>query len=217
MTHLSTRSAWRCHIIVAMAVLLACSLSYFFLDKNVAYAMQAFVGTATYRVMSVLTTLMGPSLWALLMVIGFCVVALSYFRKGRLKPWARDMFYACTSILAATVICNVIKIILGRARPILLFQDNIYGFHFFASTDLMHSMPSGHATTAFLLATVLVKLYRRQAFILYAIATYFLITRVVLTYHYVSDVVLGAYLGVIVALIVHFIFNRYSHKLMASI
>jgi len=93
-----------------------------------------------------------------------------------------------------------LKAVFGRARPGLLVEHGIYGFRFFTRDHDFSSFPSGHAAFAFGVATALSFVGPRHRPALLAAATVVALSRVLAGAHYLSDVLVGAALGSLVAL-----------------
>ena len=108
----------------------------------------------------------------------------------------------------AVVIGDGLKYLLGRHRPTMLFEQNLYGLNFFSTEWALNSTPSGHTIRAFSILTALSMLYRRFAVVFISIAILIGVSRVVVTDHYPSDVVFGAFIGVFTALWVYKYFFR---------
>jgi membrane-associated phospholipid phosphatase len=113
------------------------------------------------------------------------------------------MLYICLSGAIALVIGDGLKYLLGRYRPIMLFEHNLYGLHFFSAEWALNSTPSGHTIRAFSLMTALALLYRRCAVIFISAAILIGASRVMVTAHYPSDVLFGAFIGIFTALWVY--------------
>ncbi|HIJ41886.1 MAG TPA: hypothetical protein HPP90_12530 [Deltaproteobacteria bacterium] len=48
------------------------------------------------------------------------------------KPWSKILLYVFVSAAIAIVIGEGLKYLLGRYRPTMLFEQDLYGFHFFS-------------------------------------------------------------------------------------
>lgn len=106
------------------------------------------------------------------------------------KEWAVVQF-ASISLLAAMVL--IIKFRVRRQRP-----EGEWG-RIYRFTD-PHSFPSGHAARAFLIATIATGLGPAWlAIILWIWAPLVALARVAMGVHYLSDVVAGTILGILVA------------------
>jgi len=113
--------------------------------------------------------------------------------KLRAEGWALAFFFACVAI--SGLITDILKPMIGRARPVLLDRVGVYGFHPFAYHANYNSFPSGHATTAFALAFALIALWPRGRPLLIAFAIAIALSRVMVNAHYLSDVCAGAAVG----------------------
>jgi len=93
------------------------------------------------------------------------------------------------------IITDIIKPILGRGRPVELEREGLYSFHPFSFHAPWNSMPSGHATTAFALASLLIMFFPRGRVGWIALACLLAISRVIVNAHFLSDVFAGATIG----------------------
>ena len=105
--------------------------------------------------------------------------------------------YAFVAIAGAGLIALLLKGILGRARPKLFEEYGHFEFQFFAFDSDFLSIPSGHATTIFAFATVVGIFWPRARFLLYTLAAWIALSRVLVGVHYFTDIVLGAILGTV--------------------
>lgn len=98
------------------------------------------------------------------------------------------------------LLAEVLKLLIRRERPAV--HDGLYGFRDFAERTWSTAglaLPSSHALVAFGGAAMLARLYPRARWVGYVLAAGCAITRVLAQAHFVSDVVLAAGLGWIVA------------------
>ncbi len=153
------------------------------------------------------------SFWKLV----FKSTLLTYLRLWRnraqpiseMKNWpkpAQALFSAVPIMFVVGTICAVLKISIGRPRPKMLLWHNETAFHWLDGTlGRYQSMPSGHVMTTFALLTVLWPHFPKLRWPLLAYGILSAVARVMaMTTHYVSDVLVGAALGIALALI----FNR---------
>jgi undecaprenyl-diphosphatase len=92
-----------------------------------------------------------------------------------------------------TSVTEGLKWVFGRPRP----RDIEEPLLFLGPGAGHSSMPSGHSSFAFMLAVVLAGFFPRLRWPLYAFAAFIATSRVVLNAHYVSDIILGALIGVL--------------------
>ena len=124
--------------------------------------------------------------------------------------WRRHLgrfYYALFAVLATGgigLLNTGVKYIFGRARPPRVWPDAgyDYGFHFFQGTKAAwQSFPSGHSICAAVSATVLwfvLPRWARPCCVLYVLVM--MASRLLATAHFLSDVVAGAFLGMVFAL-----------------
>lgn len=133
--------------------------------------------------------------------------AVAYFNvlaetKARLKRYQDAALFFIVAVLAGGIVVNIVKPIIGRIRPRGLFQDGTYGFHMFSTDWGMNSFPSGHTQMAFSMAIALTLIYPRYDVLYFLIAAALGASRFLGSVHYLSDVVMGAYVGIVVPLLV---------------
>jgi undecaprenyl-diphosphatase len=129
-------------------------------------------------------------------LIGFALLAVfSQFVRRRPVASRRSLFIFA-SIALSGILINLIKPLVGRLRPKLLFEADLYGFEPFRIGYEYNSFPSGHATTVFALAAALAILIPRWRLPLFGFAAVVGLSRIIVGAHYLSDVMGGAYVGV---------------------
>jgi len=171
-------------------VLLFAVISYLWLDQR-AVLLVAGEGGTIWELITALGNGIGVLLISFLLFL--------WWRREQ-NPKAREALFVFSSVLLAGIIVDILKPIIGRARPKILFQEGFYGFDPFSFTSSYWSMPSGHSSTAFALGVSLALLYPRYRFIWLGLAVLVALSRVVLTKHYPSDVVVGSFIGGVSAL-----------------
>ena len=130
----------------------------------------------------------------MLYLVLFFVLALFFRYFYCNKKWEERVWFLWLCIFIPNIICLGLKIILGRALPVLLFSKQEYGFYGFQLHADYWAFPSGHTTTIMGLVFGLSILFPRYfyAFIVSGFALVF--SRIILTHHYFSDVMIAFYL-----------------------
>ena len=105
--------------------------------------------------------------------------------------------FAAVTVFTADLLANGLKLLPDRPRPYVANPDQDP----LARAVLEVSFPSGHAATAFAGATALARFLPRRAVPLYLLAAAIAWSRVYVGVHYVSDVLVGAGLGVATTLL----------------
>lgn len=133
------------------------------------------------------------------LALAFCFILIIVCDPCIKWRWTRYLLYICITGSIAIVIGDGFKYLLGRYRPIMLFEHNLYGMHFFSSEWALNSTPSGHTIRAFSILTAASFVYRRFTVVFISIATLIGASRVIVTAHYPSDVLFGAFIGIFTA------------------
>ena len=140
--------------------------------------------------------------WLLVYALTLRFRPLAADARLRIVHKAHNMLFFFSSIALSGIVTDIIKPILGRARPVEIMRDQIFGFHPFTFHASMNSMPSGHTTTAAALATALIILSPRHKFLWVVVAIVLAISRIMVNAHFVSDVLAGSMVGVLTTIAV---------------
>jgi membrane-associated phospholipid phosphatase len=139
----------------------------------------------------------------LILAVAFVVLGLLAIMGRRFSKLKATVLLCNISMLAADAIKNQLKFAFGRTWPdswkpgvVSLVHDNAYGFHFFQSGLSFESFPSGHAAVAAATLSVLWILYPRLRAVwgIGIVAAAFGL--VALNLHFLSDVMVGSFVGV---------------------
>ena len=142
----------------------------------------------------------------LLIAVAIVSPALRGVQRALLLGLGTRLQFIFCAVAAPVLVTELIKWIVGRGRPFVGGEANVFNFSHFAGTPAYSSFPSGHATTAFALAFAVAAVWpaSRMAMVVYALII--AATRLVLLAHHPSDVVAGALVGVIGAMFVRYWF-----------
>ncbi|CAN7525382.1 phosphatase PAP2 family protein [Rhizobium sp. LjRoot258] len=131
-------------------------------------------------------------------------------RRFRLVHFGQMTAYAGLSVLFASIISNLLKFALGRARPLLYDQEGIFSFSPFNMDFLHQSFPSGHSSNIGALFMALALLFPRFRLGFIGIGLWLGATRVIIGVHYPSDVAAGLALGAWLAFATSILFARFG-------
>jgi undecaprenyl-diphosphatase len=155
-------------------------------------------------------TIWGESLWYYIIL----VTAFIYFWfVAKNKLWSMRSLFLLMSISASGLFSILIKWLAGRYRPSML-ENGFYGFNYFGVGYEFTSFPSGHTITGFSLAAAVSILFPRLTIPAFIVAVSIGISRILITSHYLSDVIVGAGIGILSTIIVKYFFDRKKIELV---
>lgn len=198
-------------IYVSQIIILLAIFSYFYIDRSIAIFFHNFDVLSNHVwFISIFhdITKLGESQYALLLLLSLFLI----FRKK--DPFiSYQILYLFTAVAISGIFVDIVKIVFARYRPEMLFQHDLYGFVGFKMGALFNSLPSGHSATAFALAVGLTFIVPRYKNFYFSIAILVASSRVILTFHYLSDVLIGSLFGGIIAFI---LYKKYFDVIITS-
>ncbi len=179
-------------------------LSFLYLDRPIAYYFHDLNFRTTIPILNWLTKLGLGGLY----FFPLFILALFFRYIRRNKDLERRVWFLWLCVLVPSLICVVLKILVGRARPDLLFSDHLYGFHGMKTQAPFWSFPSGHTTTVMGFVFGLSILLPRYCYALIAAGLVVVSSRILLTHHYLSDVMIASYLALVEVGLLHWWLQR---------
>lgn len=179
---------------VFLCVAAFCAISYHFFDIPVAELAKSPPQEISYVFRKI--TFFGRST-SYLVVTCLLFFLFRYVRKNGL--YAERAGFIFLSVAASGLLTDLLKLVFSRCRPVLFYDKGAYGFNLLAfhGKHAFNSFPSGHATTAAALAAALWIISPKYGIAGSVLAVLVMVSRIVLGSHFVSDVVFGAYIGVV--------------------
>jgi membrane-associated phospholipid phosphatase len=190
---------------VSVLSLLLTIMSYFFWDIPITKYCKT-LNPSIIKIAEVVT-IFGITTWYL---VGSIILYGFFLYIYKNSKYAAQSLFVFLSLSITGIIINLVKWVAGRHRPIDLFNSGHFGFDYFGYAYELISFPSGHAQTAFTLATALTLLYPRCGIPIFIMASAVGISRIILTSHYLSDVIAGAGIGIICTWIIKYYFDRFQ-------
>lgn len=116
-----------------------------------------------------------------------------------IRKKTRNFGYLCLLALVSEFFINdfVLKNIIARERPFLVQPVELL-----IKAPSGYSMPSGHAASSFVMASMFQLAKQKGRYFVLILASFIAYSRVYLHVHYVSDILVGALVGLVVAYIV---------------
>jgi membrane-associated phospholipid phosphatase len=195
-------------IIAIISLIIIYYIFFEWLDLPIdTWAHQTFPGTWLYSVGLAIATIFKPAYWLMIAVISM-IIGLMQYRKDKSNL---GLIQFGGSIILAMVLGTLFKYGLARYRPSEWFNHQLYGFHFLSHTREMNGTPSGHTTAIFAALFAICRIRQKPALtvLLMIIAIIVGLSRIVVTDHYPSDVIFGAYLGILSVYWFEIIRSRY--------
>jgi membrane-associated phospholipid phosphatase len=168
-------------------------------------------GTASLWPIRILTDF-GKSAYVLWTLAGllFAVALVSPLLRGTsrslLLNFGTRLQFVFFAVLLPVLSGEVLKWIAGRGRPFVGGEANAFNFVYFNGTEAYASFPSGHAITAFALAFAVAAVWPQLRLPMIVYALLIAASRLVLLAHHPSDVVAGALIGMVGAMLVRYWF-----------
>ena len=137
------------------------------------------------------------SVFAVIAFFAYKAITNEYdFRFAFVKIKNSYFFYVLLSLFFACGAVKILKFIIGRARPIFSEPDL---FNMFSWSNEFNSMPSGHTAVSFAGLVMLGMLFPRVKWFTWTLAIIIGFSRVYVGAHWPSDVIFGAFIGMICA------------------
>jgi membrane-associated phospholipid phosphatase len=118
-------------------------------------------------------------------------------KRKRRPPSAKRALFVFASVAAAGLTADLFKVVLARRRPRLYLFEGLHGFDFWRLDASHLSFPSGHTATLFAAAASIALLAPRWRVPAFAVAALIGFGRIATLDHYPSDVIAGAWVGVL--------------------
>jgi membrane-associated phospholipid phosphatase len=126
-----------------------------------------------------------------------------------LRRWSR----ACQLIaafIASALVAQILKNVFSMPRPKQFFSSGQYSYFIDGVTHIgFASFPSGHSTSVFAMATLLAIFdSNKKGNVLYLIAAVAVgYSRIYLGQHFLGDVLVGSFIGLLTAIFIHWFFS----------
>jgi len=137
------------------------------------------------------------------------VLVVLYFVFKNYRRW-RDMAIVSlgSAVVARFVVAEIIKRLYNHPRPYWILTN----VHLLLAKETESSFPSGHTIFVFALATGVYLYHKTLGKWLLAAAALVGIARVYAGVHWPYDIIFGAILGILTALVCDKFFKKYKHK-----
>jgi membrane-associated phospholipid phosphatase len=172
------------------------------IDRPLAHFIYDHVSARAHKALDSITHYAKAGHWLAAAILALIAAAVMR-RFGMLAEEATQLInYSLAFIASLTMgsaILHVIKLVLGRRRPRDDMEMGLYGFTPLAFNLDYNSFPSGHALTICCVAVIFTCVWPMWWPVWFAVAALLAVTRALLTAHFLSDVLIGAGIGLIAA------------------
>lgn len=183
-------------------ILILLGLAALLIDRQAAHFIYDHVNARTHKFLDSITHYAKAGHWLAAAILALILTALARHFGARGADLELVINYSVAFIASLTIgsaVLHAIKLVLGRRRPRDDMEMGLYGFVPFAFNLDYNSFPSGHALTICCVAVIFTCVWPSLWPLWFAIAAILAITRALLTAHFLSDVLIGAGIGLIAA------------------
>ena len=184
---------------------LAIVISFYWFDRRIALFVHNQLPHGTRKVAQPLSYIPDPLIWVA--AITFVVLGLVGLSGRSLSKMQSVLLVCSVSLMVSETIKNELKFVFGRTWPETWYQNNpsfisdgIYGFNWFHGGQAYASFPSGHMTAVCAVISVFWIYYPQLRVIYLTIMLAVLVGLVGADFHFLSDCIAGAFLGVSIGL-----------------
>ena len=191
-------------LIVTGFILILLGLAALLIDRQAAHFIYeyAYQCPELHKFLDSITHYAKAGHWLLAAVLALVGAALARHFGGHGADLELLINYSLAFIASLTVgsaVLHVIKLVLGRRRPRDDMEMGLYGFMPLSFNLEYNSFPSGHALTICCVAVIFTCVWPWLWPLWFAVAAVLAVTRALLTAHFLSDVLIGAGIGLIAA------------------
>ena len=134
------------------------------------------------------------------------------FRYAFVKIKSSYIFYVFCSVAFAYVVTALLKVSIGRSRPVLFDALGNTYFEPWVFDSVFNSMPSGHSSASFAGLVMIGMLFPRIKWATWTLAIIIGISRIYVGAHWPSDVIFGAFIGMVCADITKSVLKKINRK-----
>jgi membrane-associated phospholipid phosphatase len=150
--------------------------------------------TGNLSTIAKIAKLPGDSQYPIFICIALLLISCA---RPSLKNLKGQMYFSLIAMLITGIAVNIIKIIIAKPRPYVWLNmgDQPISWFVFSQHPRFNSFPSGHATTIASVATAFWFFFPKWRVLWILIAALVGASRILSQAHYLSDVIIGYWLG----------------------
>ncbi|MBV9330369.1 MAG: phosphatase PAP2 family protein [Alphaproteobacteria bacterium] len=189
-------------LLIAGLGLIAAGALALAVDRRAAHLFYDHINEPFFRALYRTTHWAKGSPWLTAAIIGWlgAEAAMHWFAQSPfLHALAKASLAFISCLAVGSAVLHTVKRVLARRRPRDEMEFGLYGFLPFSFDARYNSFPSGHSLTIVCVAVTGACLFPQGAPLWFAIAAWLSLTRALLTEHFLSDVLVGAGIGLVAA------------------
>ena len=183
-------------------ILIALGLAALLIDRALAHFIYDHVSAKTHKFLDGITHYAKAGHWLAAAILALASAAIARHFGANGEGISQMINYSLAFIASLTLgsaVLHVIKLVLGRRRPRDDMEMGLYGFKPLAFNLEYNSFPSGHALTIACVAVIFTCVWPVWWPLWFGVAGALAVTRALLTAHFLSDVLIGAGIGLLAA------------------
>jgi len=183
-------------------ILILLGIAALAIDRQAAHFIYDHVSARSHKFLDSITHYAKAGHWLAAAIIALAGAAIARHFGYQGKDLSLVFTYSLAFIASLTIgsaILHGIKLVLCRRRPRDDMEMGLYGFMPLTFNLNYNSFPSGHALTIACVAVIFTCVWPMLWPIWFSVAMVLAVTRALLTAHFVSDVLIGAGIGLIAA------------------
>ena len=191
------------HLAYGLISVAVITILYLYVDRDASMLFHDFRHSDYFNVFKWMQHLSSILSYSIPLIYIYLIVMLFFKRFYYFEEF---LFASSTSLLVAVSLTNFLKHIFGRYwtetfinNNLSLIKNDAYGFNFFHFGSAYKSFPSGHSTVIFSVATILWIMYPRLRWLSVIGCITVIVGLLGCNFHFPSDIIAGAFVGVIAA------------------
>ncbi len=206
---LTVRLVW-----AGLGTLIAVLAAMAWVDIPLAVFLHRFEGAAWVAFFAVITNFANGVIWFSIAAVALAAawlqrrLAPARMTPARLTQHLRAWLFMAAAMATSGIAINIVKAVVGRERPRVLFRDGTADFQPFTYGAEVSSFPSGHTQSICSAMLALWFIYPPLRPLYVVVALLVSGSRVIITSHYLSDVIGGAFMAMVAVLLWRAWFER---------
>ena len=191
------------NVVILLLVAMMTIISYFYLDTGIALIVYRLINSSNFLIRAT-SNIPDLLLQIVIAITVSCWAGYFFLRHRGMHNRHTRFLQACgTAVPIAFVAKTIFQYLFGRSDPYAwIFDHELPRFYWFRADAGYGCFPSGHMTVFTALLMTLWHFYPRYHSIFLGLLFLLAVALIGTDYHFLSDVIAGAYLGAVIASII---------------